>query len=73
MWFAVVWDGLRWFGMVCGNSMDRDQNGWNQPERPETISRTTETDLNHCRMQVALSALTCRFSPFALWDLADFG
>ena len=22
---------------------------------------------------VALSALTCRFSPFALWDLADFG
>ena len=22
----------------------------------------------HCRKQVALSALTCRFSPFALWD-----
>ena len=28
---------------------------------------------HHCRIQVALSALTCRFSPFALWDLADFG
>ena len=27
----------------------------------------------HCRKQVALSELTCRFSPFALWDLADFG
>ena len=27
----------------------------------------------HCHKQVALSALTCRFSPVALWDLADFG
>ena len=27
----------------------------------------------HCRKQVALSALICRFSPIALWDLADFG
>ena len=28
---------------------------------------------HHCRKQVALSALTCRFSPVALRDLADFG
>ena len=27
----------------------------------------------HCRKQVALFALTCRYSPFALWNLADFG
>ena len=27
----------------------------------------------HCRKQVALSALTCRSAPFALWDLAYFG
>ena len=27
----------------------------------------------HCRKQVALSAMTYRSAPFALWDLADFG
>ena len=32
-----------------------------------------KSDRWHCRKQVALSALTCRFSPFALWGLADFG
>ena len=41
-----------------------------------SILKKLHSDLNcvvHCRKQVALSALTCRFSPFALWDLADFG
>lgn len=27
----------------------------------------------NCLKQVALSELICRFSPFALWDLANFG
>ena len=37
------------------------------------IQRAKNDRSVHCRKQVAFSALTCRFSLFALWNLADFG